>query len=121
MGHRWAATPFCLTLLFLGGCQDSTPSAFYEGLSEPVEVIRDRDGVPHIYAATSADAYYAAGYEMARDRLFQMDLLRRMAPRRRPGHGQRLGLSSGPRHEADPGSLPQRPRRHRPLGGQLRG
>jgi len=49
------------------------------GLGKPVEVIFDDRGVPHIFAATEADAYRALGYVMARDRLFQMDLQTRAA------------------------------------------
>jgi len=46
-------------------------------LQGEVEVILDRDGVPHIYAANDRDLYCAQGYIHARDRLFQMDLTRR--------------------------------------------
>ena len=42
-----------------------------------VTVYRDDWGVPHIYAYNSHDAYYALGYAMAEDRLFEMDLFRR--------------------------------------------
>ncbi|WP_064093609.1 penicillin acylase family protein [Rossellomorea aquimaris] len=49
------------------------------GLSEDVEVIRDRDGVPHILAENQRDLYIAQGYVQAQDRLFQMDLSRRQA------------------------------------------
>ena len=42
-----------------------------------VTVYRDDWGVPHIYAYDSHDAYYALGYVMAEDRLFEMDLFRR--------------------------------------------
>jgi penicillin amidase len=48
------------------------------GLSAPVTVIRDRRGVPHIHAHSDADAYFAQGYVVAQDRLFQLDLLRRL-------------------------------------------
>ncbi len=47
------------------------------GLQQPVEILRDRWGVPHIYARTSADLFFAQGYIAARDRLFQIDLWRR--------------------------------------------
>ncbi len=47
------------------------------GLEKPVEILRDRWGVPHIYAQTSADLFFAQGYITARDRLFQIDLWRR--------------------------------------------
>ncbi len=46
-------------------------------LSEPVEVIRDNWGMPHIYAQNMEDLYRTLGYVMAQDRLWQMDLLRR--------------------------------------------
>ncbi|KGA97862.1 beta-lactam antibiotic acylase [Alkalihalobacillus alcalophilus ATCC 27647 = CGMCC 1.3604] len=48
-------------------------------LSEPVTVIRDEKGVPHINAANEQDLYIAQGYIQAQDRLFQMDLSRRQA------------------------------------------
>jgi penicillin amidase len=47
------------------------------GLRAPVEVIRDRWGVPHIYAQTVDDLFMAQGYVMAQDRLWQMELWRR--------------------------------------------
>ncbi|MGE6752993.1 penicillin acylase family protein [Rossellomorea sp. NPDC071047] len=50
-----------------------------EGLSEDVEVTRDKDGVPHILAQNEKDLFMAQGYVQAQDRLFQMDLSRRQA------------------------------------------
>jgi penicillin amidase len=47
------------------------------GLKQPVEILRDRWGVPHIYAQTAEDLFFAQGYMAARDRLFQIDLWRR--------------------------------------------
>lgn len=47
------------------------------GLKESVEIIVDRDGVPHIYADNSDDAYFAQGFNIARDRLWQVDFWRR--------------------------------------------
>ncbi len=49
------------------------------GLSQPVEIVRDRWGVNHIYAKTEADLFFAQGYAAARDRLFQFELWRRQA------------------------------------------
>ncbi|HEX7185754.1 MAG TPA: penicillin acylase family protein [Thermoanaerobaculia bacterium] len=43
-----------------------------QGLSAPVEVIRDRWGVPHLYAANERDLFFAQGYVHAQDRLWQM-------------------------------------------------
>src|SRR5512139_1357335 len=49
------------------------------GLEQAVEVIRDRWGVPHIYARTVGDLFFAQGYVAAQDRLWQLDLWRRIA------------------------------------------
>ena len=49
------------------------------GLSQPVEIRRDRWGVNHIYAATEADLFFTQGYAAARDRLFQFEMWRRQA------------------------------------------
>jgi penicillin amidase len=48
------------------------------GLNAPVEVIRDRWGVPHIYAQTEVDLMFAQGFVHAQDRLWQMDFQRRL-------------------------------------------
>lgn len=48
------------------------------GLKEPVEVLRDRWGVPHIYAKSADDLFFAQGFVAAQDRLFQIDLWRRV-------------------------------------------
>lgn len=56
---------------------DGETEATVMGLSAPVMVARDRFGVPTITAQSKADAIRALGYVTARDRLFQMDLLRR--------------------------------------------
>ncbi|MGC9332995.1 MAG: penicillin acylase family protein, partial [Anaerolineae bacterium] len=50
-----------------------------QGLKEEVEVIRDRWGVPHIYAASEADLFFAMGYVHAQDRMWQMEFQRRLA------------------------------------------
>ncbi|MCP4458718.1 MAG: penicillin acylase family protein, partial [Cytophagales bacterium] len=47
-----------------------------KGLNKNVEVYFTEYGIPHIYAETDEDAYYAFGYVHAQDRLWQMDLLR---------------------------------------------
>ncbi|HDR04912.1 MAG TPA: penicillin acylase family protein [Candidatus Marinimicrobia bacterium] len=48
------------------------------GLNDAVQVYRDEYGVPAIEAQNESDLYYATGYLMAQDRLWQMDLLRRV-------------------------------------------
>ena len=44
-----------------------------------VEILRDRAGIPHIYAASTTDLYFGLGFAMAQDRLWQIDRLRRRA------------------------------------------
>ncbi len=47
------------------------------GLSAPVEVVRDKEAVPHIFAKSTDDLYVALGFVHAQDRLWQMELQRR--------------------------------------------
>ena len=49
------------------------------GLVQPVEVLRDRWGVPHIYAKNEHDLFFAQGYSASRDRAFQFEMWRRQA------------------------------------------
>jgi penicillin amidase len=49
------------------------------GLSEKVEIIKDKWGVSHIYAQNQADLFFAQGYNAAKDRLFQFEIWRRKA------------------------------------------
>jgi penicillin G amidase len=49
------------------------------GLSQPVEILRDRWGLNHIFAQNESDLFFAQGYAAARDRLFQFELWRRPA------------------------------------------
>ncbi|MEJ2290725.1 MAG: penicillin acylase family protein [Deinococcales bacterium] len=48
------------------------------GLHQSVEVVRDKNDVPHIFAKDKADALFALGYVHAQDRLWQMDFQRRV-------------------------------------------
>lgn len=48
-----------------------------QGLEKPVEIIRDSNGIPHIFAANDRDASFALGYVHAQDRLLQMEMMRR--------------------------------------------
>ncbi len=52
------------------------------GLSGEIEIVRDRDAVPHIFATSKADALFGLGYVHAQDRLWQMEFQRRI------GHGR---------------------------------
>lgn len=61
------------------GLPEITGRVAVAGLQHEVGIYRDSDGVPHIFARTAADGYRALGYVHAQDRLFQMDLMRRVA------------------------------------------
>lgn len=63
------------------GGKDAGPGdpELFPGLSAEVEILIDDRGIPHIYAENDADLFYATGYQLATDRLFQIDLLRRRA------------------------------------------
>lgn len=50
-----------------------------EGLDGPVEILFDGRGIPQVWALTDGDAFYALGWLHASERLFQMELQRRMA------------------------------------------
>ncbi|MEP7212363.1 MAG: penicillin acylase family protein [Acidobacteriota bacterium] len=49
------------------------------GIKAPVSVTRDARSIPYISASTDGDLYFTQGYVTASDRLWQMDLLRRVA------------------------------------------
>ena len=83
-----------LVCLVTAGCGGSSPAVSLDelahkalaqiegelvvrGLGEAVEVVRDRWGVPHIYAENDDDLFFAQGYVMAQDRLWQMEMWRR--------------------------------------------
>ena len=48
------------------------------GVAAPVEVVRDRHGIPHILARNEEDALFALGFVHAQDRLWQMEMNRRI-------------------------------------------
>ena len=50
-----------------------------EGLTAPVEILRDARGVPHVRARSEADAFLGLGFAHAQDRLGQMLWLVRLA------------------------------------------
>jgi penicillin G amidase len=49
-----------------------------KGLHEKVEVVFDEYGIPHIYGENEEDVFHALGYVHAQERLFQMELMRRV-------------------------------------------
>src|SRR5471032_2777255 len=50
-----------------------------KGLKAPVEIVRDRNAVPHIIAGSIEDAAFGLGFVHAQDRFWQMELMRRAA------------------------------------------
>lgn len=67
-GYLWLRT----------GLPTVSGTAALPGLRQPVSVYRDVESIPHIFAETQHDAYFALGYVHAQDRLWQMDFLRRL-------------------------------------------
>jgi len=59
--------------------QEQVQELTIEGLKEKVTVRRDNRWIPYIEASNEDDLYFAQGYVTASDRLWQMDLLRRVA------------------------------------------
>ncbi len=60
-----------------GPVLQETGALTLEGLEEPVEVFFDKYGVPHVYAHNESDLFFAAGYIMAAERLYKMDVVAR--------------------------------------------
>ena len=59
------------------GAAFSSDTRWVDGLTGPVEILRDRAGVPHCFAQSAGDALYALGFVHAQDRLWQLDFYRR--------------------------------------------
>ena len=86
LAHVLSAVGFLLLLLLalVGGAlwltlPRSNQVARIPGLTAPVDVTFDQDGVPRIRAANDLDAAAALGFVHARDRMFEMELMRRNA------------------------------------------
>ena len=67
-----------LFFYFRASIPDYDGTVTIAGLGAPATVVRDRNAVPHIFAADILDAYRALGYVHAQDRFFQMELNRRL-------------------------------------------
>jgi penicillin amidase len=50
-----------------------------KGLIQPVQIVKDRWGISHIYAQNQRDLFFAQGFNVAKDRLFQLEVWRRQA------------------------------------------
>ncbi|RME90238.1 MAG: penicillin acylase family protein [Anaerolineae bacterium] len=83
-----------LAVLVVGGwnvwVKSNAPKSFPQvdgeitlpGLDGPVDIYRDRMGIPHIYATTLHDLFFAQGYVHAQDRFWQMDFWRHIGSAR---------------------------------------
>ncbi len=60
------------------GLPDYSEDIKLKNLKAEVRVMRDEVGTPHIFAKSDADLYRATGFLMAQERMWQMDLLRRV-------------------------------------------
>ena len=89
---------------------DTSSSLSLRGLENPLELYRDRYGIPHVKAQSAHDAFFGQGFVTAQDRLWQMDYDRRRAYGRWAEYSGRGGVDQdlmmrrfqiGPTVEAD--------------------
>jgi penicillin G amidase len=83
-GTGWACLPFWIVVIAVSfavipafpGRREAlaTETILLPHLRQPIEILIDHWGVPHIYAKNEADLFFAQGFNVARDRLFQIDL-----------------------------------------------
>src|SRR4051812_4087555 len=86
LGSRLAALAIVVPVVIIlggwlwlrSGLPDFDGTVALPGLSATVEVARDRNAVPHIFARSQDDAYFALGWLHAQDRMWQMDFQRRI-------------------------------------------
>jgi penicillin amidase len=82
-GKKCLFTLFLIALWIFPGAAESgdiqKETLHISGLSEPVEMIKDSWGISHIYAKNQKDLFFAQGFNVARDRLFQLEIWRRQA------------------------------------------
>ncbi len=64
---------------FQAALPDVTSTLTLPGLEQPVEIIRDQHGIPHIKASSVHDAFFAQGFVHGQDRLWQLEFDRRRA------------------------------------------
>ena len=74
---RGAAAPASLDELARQSLATIDGNLKVPGLKQPVEIIRDQQGIPHIFAKNDDDLFFAQGYVMAQDRLWQLEMWRR--------------------------------------------
>ncbi|CAN5757944.1 penicillin acylase family protein [soil metagenome] len=77
--HALIATALILLNFNGDGTLEAEEELVLSGLDQPMEILRDRWGIGHIYARTEHDLFFAQGFNAAQDRLFQLELWRRQA------------------------------------------
>jgi len=78
-GWLWSGISATMVMMAGGLAHADDDRRVVPGLGQPVEIVRDRWGIAHIYARTEQDLFLAQGYNAASDRLFQLELWRRRA------------------------------------------
>jgi len=68
---------FCMIFSFYHSVPKVKGTWAFPGLDSDVRIIRDRWGVPHIFAQSEKDLFFASGFIQAQDRMWQMELARR--------------------------------------------
>jgi penicillin amidase len=102
------------------------------GIKSDVEIKFDNFGIPHIYAQNDEDCYKALGYVHAQDRLFQMEMVKRLSSGRlseilgpsmidADKYFRTLGLRKMAEHTADVMKTEGTPEMHRQVNAYLSG
>jgi penicillin amidase len=73
----WSRQPSSIAALASASLATIDGTIALPSLRAEVRVVRDTWGVPHIYAQSSDDLFFAQGFVMAQDRLWQMEMWRR--------------------------------------------
>lgn len=76
--RRWPFLLLPLVILLSVEAASAAPPLRLPGLTDEVRIVRDREGIPHIYATNDLDAAFGLGWAHAQDRFFQMDYFRRV-------------------------------------------
>jgi penicillin G amidase len=79
--RRWSSLPVLLASALAALAVppvSAAPPQRLPGLKDEVRIVRDREGIPHIYATNDLDAAFGLGWAHAQDRFFQMDYFRRV-------------------------------------------
>ncbi|HEY5240588.1 MAG TPA: penicillin acylase family protein, partial [Polyangiaceae bacterium] len=78
-GHSGSKSPPAASLGPFGPSPAITTTTQVSNLSGPVDVVRDTNGLVHIWATNASDALRVEGYQIAKDRTAQLELIRRSA------------------------------------------